>query len=232
MVWVWGPGVGSAVLTLLLGLAVTPTLSQCQLCHCPNVQDRGEMASGSSNTEEIPCRQWEAGSSKQSLPIPNATLCTGCCSLSSSTHDKPKTSRFQSRRAPTEGVHVHSCYMADSINTRLGNFCVLSSPYAADSHHQRVDGHPQLWRVCAPIHWSRLCWARQPQGKATQVGWENKLYEGRYVLWQAFLLLFSLFLNKANNKKELLKMAVLKLEKREDTLIWKIKHILKSNKTI
>lgn len=89
MLWVQGPGGGSAVLTLLLELAVTPALSQCLLYHSPNVQDRGEMASGGADTEEIPCRQLQTGRSKQSLPIPNAALFTGCCSLS--TRDEAKT---------------------------------------------------------------------------------------------------------------------------------------------
>lgn len=91
MLWVQGPGGGSAVLTLLLELAVTPALSQCLLYHSPNVQDRGEMASGGADTEEIPCRQLQTGRSKQSLPIPNAALFTGCCSLSSPTRDEAKT---------------------------------------------------------------------------------------------------------------------------------------------
>lgn len=169
---------------------------QCRLCHSPDMQDRGEMAKQSANTEEIPCRQWPAGSSKLSLPIPNAALFTGFCSLSSSTHDEAKASWFQSRRALREGVHVNPCYMSGSINTSPGNFCILNSPYAADSHHHRVDGPPQVLRVCAPIHQSGLCWVRHShrpgkwQGRAREVRWENKLFEGKYVLTGFFAIVF------------------------------------------
>lgn len=148
----------------------------------------------------------------------------------------PKTSCFQSRRALMEGVHVDPCNVSGSINTSPGNFCVFSLPYAADSHHHRVDGHPQLWRICAPIHRSGLCWAghnhrpEKSQGRTTPMGWENKLFEGRYVLWQAFLLLFSFFF-KVSNKKRIIKDASFKIgEKRRYPHIKNKAYIKNSNK--
>lgn len=139
---------GSAVLTLQL--AVTPTLSQCQLCHCPNVQDRGEVASG----VQILMR-FHAGSDRQ-----GAASRVFPCQMELSLQDaavycllpvinpKPVDPEQESshRRRTCQSLlcvrqHQHNYYT-----------CVLSSPYAADRNHQRVDGYPQLWRVCASIH--------------------------------------------------------------------------------
>lgn len=80
----------------------------------------------------------------------------------------------------------------------------------AGSHHHRVDGHPQLQRFWAPTHQSGLCWARhnhrpgKSQGKATQVGWENKLFKEGMCYGRLFLLLFSFFFKASNKKKNYL----------------------------